>query len=1021
MRIIRSRRVIGGLVTAILMCCGLFGVLAASTGASKRPAATASTVGSVTSVAMAARMPVGARMVLVPLASYDVQSKTLQALRARDARVSATFLARIVTSLKHGTARTLLVLRRSVSDVSVRASRPGIILGALLAFKPFTLSVAQTTMLMRAAKGGALRVVSSASYTVAFKNAQGRAVVRRGRAGSTDLPLILAGPRLGGANLHTLDLALRGVIARVQSSSLACQIRNALVQRLRLTDSALAAGNRSAAAGLLRIWIYMAASMRAGGVLTPAQTEMLRAGLSPILDRVGAGWPAKPTRVPSWPALPSCTPGAHTAQSTQTFDTGSILEATVWAAVRAIPKAGQVLAPLLKILWPDSGPTLDDAISKSMSTTAQDNAKKALDGLNNAVGLFAEKEADLGFKDPLLQSYIASTQTAFSTGLPWLNDGAGFPTDTSKPYEVKLLPLFAQYENLYLAWLRDLVLAGPSMGLTQAAIDSAEKDLNSAGRAIPSGIPDAVTYTDAVYNAGLAANGTSSDPLKQFDKTNAYQRDMQTGVKDFEATWKFLDPLKYPYGDPNFRLTRMIYSDRVGTTSHTFQPPANVQYPLSSLNAWTRPEFQIDAKQSENWLVAIQTNNDPLTGSVTGDTTLAHSTATGHTTGPGSTLGPIVEVDGSQWAEGIQGIGIPLIVQNLRFTFFNGAPGGRSSAVPGDTFYDHEPQYFLYPDEALATAKIMGTSKWTNGDLTGDSIVFGFRYSDSFYPSGEVHSVGVAGKCLDLPSWADGTFAALFTCGSTPSGAQDWTYNSTTRELSSSGGTTNGGPVCLQAVGGGTTPGTLVQGYHYHCTDPAVQPTLQQQWLVSSDGTIINAKSGLCLVPASDNTSLSLQTCTGSSAAQQWTTPWTTRLPGAMRAPGTQACLEVTGGSRADGTALEMYSCNGTWQQGWNYDPTSTLRVYGGTKCIAPEGGTPFAHALAVVDDCNGSAAQQWTIKSDGTIANKQSPDLCLLRTTMKISDGTSINVPVNSNGSAVDLIACNSTNQAQKWAFPTG
>jgi Ricin-type beta-trefoil lectin domain/delta endotoxin, N-terminal domain len=1020
MRIIRSRRVIGGSVTAMLTCCGLFGVLAASSGASKRPAATASTLGNVTSVALAVRRPVGARMVLVPLATYDVQGKTLQELRARDARVSATFLARIVTSPTHGKGRTLLVLRRSVSGVSVRASRPRVILGALFAFKPFTLSVAQTTMLKRAAKGGPLRVVSSASYTVAFKNAQGRAVVRRGRAGSTNLPLILSGPRLGGADLHTLDVALRGVIARVESSSLACQIRNTLVQRLRLTDSALAAGNRSAAAGLLRIWIYMAASMRAGGVLTPAQTEMLRVGLSPIRDRVGAGWPAKPARVPAWPALPSCTPGAHTAQGTQTFDTGSILEATVWAAVRSIPKAGQILAPLLKILWPDSGPTLDDAINKSMSATAQSNAKKALDGLNNAVGLFAEKEADLGFKDPLLQSYIASTQTAFSTGLPWLNDGAGFPTDTSKPYEVLLLPLYAQYENLYLAWLRDLVLAGPSMGLTQAAIDSAEKDLNSAGRAIPSGIPDAITYTDAVYNAGLAAKGTSSDPLKQFDKTNGYQRDMQTGVKDFEATWKFLDPMQYPYGDPNFRLTRMIYADRVGTTSHTFQPPANVQYPLSSLNAWTRPEYQIDDKQNENWLAAIQTNNQPLVGAVTGTT--SHATQTSYTTAPGSTLGPIVEVDASQWAEGIAGIGIPHNVQNLRFTFFNGGPGGKSTAVPGGDFYDHEPQYFSYPDETLATAKIMGTSKpFANGDVTADSIVFGFRYSDSFYPSGEVHSVGVAGKCLDLPSWADGTFAALSTCSSTPAGAQDWTYNSSTRELSSSGGTTNGGPVCLQAVGGGTTPGTLVQGYHYHCTDPTVQPTLQQQWLVSSDGTIINAKSGLCLAPVSDNTSVSLQTCTGTSAAQQWTTPWTTRQPGAMRAPGTQACLDVTGGSRQDGTALEMYSCNGTWQQGWNYDSSSTLRVYGGTKCIAPEGGTPSLRALAVVDDCNGSAAQQWTVKSDGTIANRQSPDLCLLRTTMKISDGTSINVPVNSNGSAVDLYTCNSTNQAQKWAFPTG
>lgn len=1019
---IRSRLVVGGLVPAMLTCCGLLGVLAASSGASKAPAAaSAQELGAVTSVAMAARTPVGARLVLVPLATYDVPANTLRALRARDARLSGTFLAQMVMRPRHGRARTLLVLRRSVSRVSLRASRPRSIVGAAIALKPFTLSVAQTTLVKRAAAGGALRVVSRASYTVRFKNAQGRTVTRHGRAGSTNLPLSLNGPRLGGANLHGLDLALRRVIASVQSSSLACVIRNRLVQRLRLTDSALAAGNRSAAAGLLRIWIYMAASMKASGVLTPAQTEMLRTGLGAILRQVGAGWPTKRVHVPRWPALPNCTPGAHTSQSSQSYDTGSILEATVWAMVRSIPEAGQILAPLLKILWPDSGPTLDDAINKSMSDTAYNNAKKALDGLNSAIGLFAEKESDLGFKDPLLQSYIASTQTAFSTGLPWLNDGAEFPTDTSKPYEVKLLPLYAQYENLYLAWLRDLVLAGPSMGLTQAAIDSAEKDLNSAGRAIPSGIPDAITYTDAVYNAGLAASGTSSDPQKRFDKTNAYQRDMQTGVKDFESMWKFLDPLQYPYGDPNFRLTRMIYSDRVGTTSHTFQPPSNVQYPLSSLNAWTRPEYQIDDQKSENWLVAIQTNTDPLTGSVTGDTTLGHSTETGYTAAPGGSVGPIVEVDASQWAEGVAGIGIPRIVQNLRFIFFNGGPGGRSSAVPGVAFYEHEPQYFAYPDETLATAKIMGTSKWTNGDLTGDSIVFGFRYSDSFYPSGEVHSVRVAGKCLDLPSWADGTFAALSTCRSTPSGAQDWTYNSSTRELSSSGGTTNGGPVCLQAVGGGITPGTLVQGYHYHCTDPTVQPTPEQQWLVSSDGTIINAKSGLCLQPTADNASVSLMTCTGASAAQQWTTPWTTRLPGTMRAPGTQACLDVTGASRNDGTALDMYSCNGGWQQGWNYDPSHTLRVYGGTKCITPEGGTPSLRSLAVANDCNGSTAQQWTLNSDGTIANKQSPDLCLLRTTMKISNGTSIVVPVNSNGSAVDLYTCNTSNQAQRWAFPTG
>ncbi|MER5457672.1 PQQ-dependent sugar dehydrogenase [Micromonospora sp. NPDC002389] len=115
-------------------------------------------------------------------------------------------------------------------------------------------------------------------------------------------------------------------------------------------------------------------------------------------------------------------------------------------------------------------------------------------------------------------------------------------------------------------------------------------------------------------------------------------------------------------------------------------------------------------------------------------------------------------------------------------------------------------------------------------------------------------------------------------------------------------------------------------------------------------------------------------------------------------------CLDVRNAATADGTQIQIYTCNGSAAQTWSVTPNSTIRALG--KCLDVDGGGSADGTKIQLWTCNGSAAQNWSAQSNGTLRNPQS--------------GKCLDVSNNSSadGQAVHLWTCH-TNANQRWVLP--
>jgi hypothetical protein len=126
-------------------------------------------------------------------------------------------------------------------------------------------------------------------------------------------------------------------------------------------------------------------------------------------------------------------------------------------------------------------------------------------------------------------------------------------------------------------------------------------------------------------------------------------------------------------------------------------------------------------------------------------------------------------------------------------------------------------------------------------------------------------------------------------------------------------------------------------------------------------------------------------------------------LGGVLKGLQSGRCVDVPNLSQTNGTAVDLWDCNGGANQSWTLTPDRRLEVYG-TKCLdARDGGTGNG-TVVQINDCTGAAAQQWTVDSDGSVVNAGS-GRCLDAT----SNGTA-------NGTAIELWDCTG-GANQQWA----
>jgi hypothetical protein len=99
-------------------------------------------------------------------------------------------------------------------------------------------------------------------------------------------------------------------------------------------------------------------------------------------------------------------------------------------------------------------------------------------------------------------------------------------------------------------------------------------------------------------------------------------------------------------------------------------------------------------------------------------------------------------------------------------------------------------------------------------------------------------------------------------------------------------------------------------------------------------------------------------------------------------------CVDVTGSSSADGTAVQLYTCNDTAAQKWTVGTDGTVRSLG--KCLDVKSASTSNGAKVQLFTCNGTGAQKWTA-TGGQLVN--SSGKCLDATNQQSTDGTPLQI----------------------------
>ncbi|BCJ47403.1 glycosyl hydrolase [Actinoplanes ianthinogenes] len=102
-------------------------------------------------------------------------------------------------------------------------------------------------------------------------------------------------------------------------------------------------------------------------------------------------------------------------------------------------------------------------------------------------------------------------------------------------------------------------------------------------------------------------------------------------------------------------------------------------------------------------------------------------------------------------------------------------------------------------------------------------------------------------------------------------------------------------------------------------------------------------------------------------------------------------CLDVNGGATADGTKIQLWTCNGSGAQTWQINGQVWRNPQSG-KCLDVSGGGTANGTKVQLWTCNGSGAQNWVAYPDKTVRNPQS-GRCLDVSEVKSDDGQQIHI----------------------------
>ncbi|MGW0995638.1 ThuA domain-containing protein [Streptomyces sp. NPDC002520] len=116
-------------------------------------------------------------------------------------------------------------------------------------------------------------------------------------------------------------------------------------------------------------------------------------------------------------------------------------------------------------------------------------------------------------------------------------------------------------------------------------------------------------------------------------------------------------------------------------------------------------------------------------------------------------------------------------------------------------------------------------------------------------------------------------------------------------------------------------------------------------------------------------------------------------------------CVDVAGANPANGTAVQLYDCNGTNAQNWTVGSDGTLTALG--KCMDVTAASTANGTKIQLYDCNGTGAQVWQPGANGSLVNPNSG---------KCLDATG---PSSANGTRLQIWSCTGAAN-QNWTLPS-
>ena len=372
-------------------------------------------------------------------------------------------------------------------------------------------------------------------------------------------------------------------------------------------------------------------------------------------------------------------------------------QTTVTNALFSVPEIGTVLSTLTSIFWPSSGEDVwgeikdqvEAVMDEKISDLVYQDVQNSLQGLQNVMNNYLEV-VDSGDNEVISERWN-DAKADFAQQLPSFQ---------ASGYEVLLLPLFAQYVNLYQSLLRDGMTKGASWGWNNDVVTSVSDDMRNDTIEFMQWVD---TWYDNGYNSMVSKTKSDAHDCEPFKTVNAWVRTMTLGVRDHRWLWGYVSEAAHGLGPFTVYLAREIYSDPKGTCDNS----GNIVLPVkpdkfpTGIKVWSGSmvdgtQLTYPAGGGPNNVTTTARMGDQNGGSLNGK----YDTSSN----------PVIEAGGRAGTA----------LNSLRFKFQDGTETNFIGGSGGGGFM------FSYSGHRMSSIWINGVSDFYK---CADCVVYGFKYT----------------------------------------------------------------------------------------------------------------------------------------------------------------------------------------------------------------------------------------------------------------------------------------------------